>query len=361
MRADRALLWARCSGPGALPLEVERAGATAGDQLDAAPAVEVGAHDDFVGKRLVTGLAPGTAYVARARCTAHEDGGASGADAVANFCTAPLPDDPTPVPFAWSADLGGQNVCHDRGDGYPIFDHVRAVAPDFFVALRHDLRRQPVPRRRPLRQRAGARSCAAPGPRVVPGPLSAYERAAPPFRRLLATVPWPMRDDHEVRNDFRPLDDVTRTPPLASAVHLLPVVREAFVEWNPLPHPDAGDGCFYRSARWRKHLELFFLDARSHRDADSAANSDAAPERLLGEAACVAARRRPRVGRDVAGVREQRRWPPEDPTLETRSRATTGRWASSASWFSRCAGCAPPGCEAGLHHHRHALQQRSRG
>jgi alkaline phosphatase D len=48
------------------------------------------------------------------------------------FATAPTPDTPAPVRFAWGGDVGGQNVCRDRTLGYPIFDAL-AANTDFFV------------------------------------------------------------------------------------------------------------------------------------------------------------------------------------------------------------------------------------
>ena len=65
-------------------------------------------------------------------------------------------------------------------------------------------------------------------------------------------------------NDFGPLTDAPTTPPYSGA-HLLPLGLEAFLDYTPIETAPT----LYRSLRWGRHLELFVLDTRRYRDANS--------------------------------------------------------------------------------------------
>jgi alkaline phosphatase D len=106
-----------------------------------------------------------------------------------------------------------------------------------------------------------------------------YNRADPGLQGLLASASYVgVWDDHEVVNDFGPLTDAPTSPPYTGA-HLLPLGRQAFVDYTPLV---TGGARLYRSLRWGKHLELFVLDTRSFRDANSALDDPASPKTMLG-------------------------------------------------------------------------------
>jgi alkaline phosphatase D len=292
VRPDGAVLWARCSEPAVLELVVDRVGATTAASTRARWTAPVRAEEDFVGKREVGGLLPATDYVARARCleadgdaAPRREGSAGDAEgATARFRTAPPANDPAPVRFVWSGDLGGQNVCRDREQGYPIFDRVREREPDFFVGLGDMIYADDACL---AVGRYGNAQVHGPEPRgdlATYRAIWAYNRADPAFARLLATTPYEATwDDHEVVNDFGPRHDAAIKPPLPAGVHLMPLGRRAFLDWSPLLE-QALDGRLYRSLRWGRHLELFFLDTRSHRDANASEDRRAAPKTILGRA-----------------------------------------------------------------------------
>jgi hypothetical protein len=84
-------------------------------------------------------------------------------------------------------------------------------------------------------------------------------------------------DDHETQNDAGPhnqtLPDAPSEPRLAPA-------RAAYVDYQPIVDAER----LYRSARWGRHLEVFFLDTRSYRDANADPDTGAYPKTMLGEA-----------------------------------------------------------------------------
>jgi alkaline phosphatase D len=87
------------------------------------------------------------------------------------------------------------------------------------------------------------------------------------MRRFNAEIPqFVLWDDHEVRNNWYPSP---RTRPLAT------YARRAFLEYNPIR--DIGTGSpIYRSCSHGPQLDVFALDLRSHRGANSE-NRQAAP------------------------------------------------------------------------------------
>ena len=181
--------------------------------------------------------------------------------------------------LAFGGDVAGQNVCRDAGEGFPIMNTIRAWEPDVFVGLGDMI--------------YADNACEAVGRygnAQVPGGFGPaadlpsfwehwrYNRADPALQQLLASSAYVgVWDDHEVVNDFGPLTDAPTTPPYTGA-HLLPLGRQAFVDYTPV----TSEGRLYRSLRWGRHLELFVLDTRSYRDANSATDDGPAPKTMLG-------------------------------------------------------------------------------
>lgn len=182
-----------------------------------------------------------------------------------------LPDSSEPpVRFAFAGDLAGQNVCRDATRGFPIFSHVRESKPDFFVALGDMI--------------YADHECTDVGrygnqqlPRAIAQAESgaefqahwAYVREDPEFAALLREVPvYAVWDDHEVRNDFGPASENE---------DIIATSRSVFAELHGID-----PARLYRKRRFGKHLEMFFLDTRSYRDANAAADSASAPKTMLG-------------------------------------------------------------------------------
>lgn len=234
------------------------------------------AAHDMVAKVAFDGLEPERRYSYRAWCVENE-----ALKWIGTFSTAPAPHVPAPVRFTWGGDLGGQNVCRDAARGYSIFDTIAAGKPDFFVALGDliyaDDACKPVGR---------YRNSQIPGPpapaltREMFADIWKYNRADPTFQRFLAATPmFPVWDDHEIKNDAGPHDDTLAAAP---QTHLLQPALQAYIDYQPLVPPQ-GSTRLYRSVRWGKHLELFFLDLRQYRDSNRAPDPPARPKTMLGE------------------------------------------------------------------------------
>jgi alkaline phosphatase D len=263
-----ALLWARGDGRGLLRVSLS------GGPHKHVPPVLVKPRDDFTGQARLRGLAPSTTYDYEAR---FDDGPAT----EGSFETPPAANDRAAVRVAFGGDVGGQNVCRDATDGYPIFDTIRAWQPDLFVGLGDMI--------------YGDNPCTATGmygnAQVVSGFGPAtnlaefrgqwrYNRADLASQRLLGSTGYVgLWDDHEVINDFGPLTDIGPSPPYPAGVHMLPIGRQAFLDYTPVVSAPR----LYRSFRWGRNMEIFVLDTRSFRDANNAVDDPQHPKTMLGE------------------------------------------------------------------------------
>jgi len=279
LTATQVVFWARASGASVMHVTVS------GPERTVHLTTPVEAEHDYAGVIPVDRLTPGTTYRwevwfaadaddARPR-TRHQRG---------TVHTPPPAGQPWPVTFAFSGDLGGQNVCRDARAGYPIFAQLASLSLDFFVALGDMIYADG------LCEETGHY-----GNRQVPGNFDRsstldgfwahwkYNRDDPGYRELLGDVPvYPVWDDHEVLNDFGPHGDVPTAPPYPPGEHLMPLGLRAFLDYNPVD-PRAGTR-LYRRVRHGKHLELFLLDNRQYRDANTAADDGPVAKTMLGAA-----------------------------------------------------------------------------
>ncbi len=270
--AHSAVLWARGDREGTLSVHLS------GGRHDRVERLQIRAGDDYTGQLLLEGLRPDVAYRYRVGHT-H-----SGAVARGTFRTAPADAAAAPVRLAFGGDVAGQNVCRDAREGFPIMETIRAFRPDVFVGLGDmiyaDNACDPVGRYGNAQVPGGF------GPATDLAGFWAhwrYSRADASSQRLLASTSYVgVWDDHEVVNDFGPLSDTRSTPPYTPGVRLLPIGLEAFLDYTPIAVARNTPKRLYRSLRWGKHLELFVLDTRQYRDANSALDSADRAKTMLG-------------------------------------------------------------------------------
>lgn len=269
--ARSAVLWARANRASTLRVTVQ-----GGPHRQPGP-LQVDASDDFTGQVALEGLRPGRTYRYRVRFD-------RGPVVAGSFRTAPTASERVAVRLAFGGDVAGQNVCRDAVEGFPIADTIRRFAPDVFVGLGDmiyaDNACEAVGRYGNAQLPGGF------GPATdLPGFWAhwRYNRADPALQRLLGSAAYVgVWDDHEVVNDFGPLHDTRATPPYTPGVHLLPIGLDAFLDYTPIAAPEATPERLFRSLRWGKHLELFVLDTRQYRDANSAEDSPLQPKTMLG-------------------------------------------------------------------------------
>jgi alkaline phosphatase D len=281
----QAWLWARSNRDGHLNVSV-KLGTTS---LPKPTPVLLKKENDFSGAVLVKNLSPATHYSYRIWVSRepYQEPDDKHPALEGSFQTAPENDQAQALRFAWGGDVGGQNVCRDAKRGYPIFKEISKAKPDFFLGLGDLIYADDV--------------CKAMGTyrnKQVPGKFSKsynletyyahwrYNREEENTRKLYAnTATFSVWDDHEVRNDFGPNADKAAVPPAPPNLHLLPLGLHAFLAYNPLGTPDPSDPKrLYRKFQWGKHLELFALDTRQYRDANTQKDEDKAPKTMLGAA-----------------------------------------------------------------------------
>jgi alkaline phosphatase D len=275
---ESALLWLRTDGP--MKVQVEWAPvavwdslskmATAVTSMARTPLLTTGSETDFTLTIPIEGLTPSTRYryYVSVDTMGHEGTETKARTAAqGEFTTLPDAKSRTPVTFAWSGDLGGQQHCRRGTAGYPIFDVMRAQQLDFFLILGDSIYADDV----------------CPSPPNEPGAdfrattLAEYrarhrdQRDAEALRRFLETTPvYAMWDDHEVRNDFAgPFDSQ------------MPVGRQALREYWPIRVASDDPHRLYRTVRAGADLELFILDTRQYRSRND--DQDGPAKTMLGE------------------------------------------------------------------------------
>jgi alkaline phosphatase D len=99
-----------------------------------------------------------------------------------------------------------------------------------------------------------------------------HQREDGPLQALLrGTSVYTIWDDHEVRNDFA-----------GTAEPLMPLGRQALLEYWPIAPPPEEPGRLYRRFRWGRLLEIFILDTRQYRSPN--AETDGPGKTMLGAA-----------------------------------------------------------------------------
>lgn len=245
-----ATLWLRAQG--AAPLTVQYG--PAGDPgARTTTTVRPSPARDFTARVPMAGLRPGTRHEYEVR---HD------ADLVTgSFTTAPARDADAPVRLLWSGDLGGRGYCRDVEDGYRIFRAMTQRRPELFLFVGDTV--------------YADQSCGGDFAATMLGEYHAkqrYNRADAAVQQFFRTTAvFAIWDDHEVRNDFSGPDEP-----------LMPIGRQAFLDYWPIAPPAQEPGRLYRSVRWGRGVEVFILDTRQYRSAD--AMRDGPRKTMLGEA-----------------------------------------------------------------------------
>jgi alkaline phosphatase D len=291
-----AVIWARGAAPGTMHVEYA-VGATM-QRIVATRSAPVTDANDLTATVRLDGLTPDAQYSYRVWFETGDKGNDPLARQVGTFRTAPRPDAPAPLSLIFSADLGGAGYCRRADGGYPIFETMRRLQPDLFLAMGDMI--------------YADQTCPAAGPggRVnVPGEFTSiddptvdwanraqvldvyrrhwrYNRADPAFQRLLAStaleVQW---DDHEIIDDAGA--DWTSWAPQASRAGypgLVAAARQTLFEYSPIDRNPDDPNCLYRVIHWGADADLFLLDDRSYRSRDDQDDTSADNKTMLGHA-----------------------------------------------------------------------------
>ncbi|MGZ8707533.1 MAG: alkaline phosphatase D family protein [Gaiellaceae bacterium] len=251
-----AILWARSNEPGPVRLRVLRH-PQGGMPVAQVTLAAMAAHD-LVVQRRIAGLLPNTRYSYRFDVASPSR--KPRIAAAGYFRTAPRPSDPQVIRFAISGDADGTldpKTGRPAYNAFEVYGRMAAERNHFNINLGDTIYSDSevggVPPALTIRQKwAKYRQ------NLSYGHLRNLRRSAGLYSH------W---DDHEFINDF------------SLPEHRKPILRAgaiAFRDYAPVTH---GRNGLYRSFRWGKHLELFFLDERSFRSAKvrTICGSDLAP------------------------------------------------------------------------------------
>ena len=242
-----ATLWTRAPRAGTVRVEVARRGA--GFREVARTTARV-THDLTVSVT-VKGLRPATRYAYRFRSGSRRS-------ATGHFRTAPSPRADATVRFAWSGDADAQPQTPGGPpfwNRFEVYDRMAAERNAFNVNLGDTIYSDTEVGA----TNANGQFVTGPPALTVADKWAKYRQnlARPPLRRLRASAAlYSHWDDHEFINDFTQAEN---------GAGLYRAGVAAFRDYAPVrwTHRDG----LYRSFRWGRNLEVFFLDERSFRSA----------------------------------------------------------------------------------------------
>ncbi|GAB7029466.1 alkaline phosphatase D family protein [Streptomyces sp. NPDC021749] len=252
----------------------------------------LGAGTDFTGVTPLHGLPAGEQVHYRVLLADPDDPRRTGEPVTGTFRTAPE-GRRAGVRFLWSGDLAGQGwgINPDRG-GYRIYEDMRRRNPDFFLCSGDNIYADnPITERVTLPDGRIWRNVTTEEKAKVAETLAEFRGAFrynlldDNLRRFNAQVPtitqW---DDHEVHNNWYPgqlLDDDRYTEKRTDVLSARSL--RAFAEYFPIRtlRPD-GTGRVYRVVHHGPLLDVFVLDMRRYRNANSPDRQTDDPQGILG-------------------------------------------------------------------------------
>ena len=270
-----AVVWSRADRPSRMIVEY----ATTGSFRDSRKVVGPAAlpEDDYTAKVVLHGLPTGQQVVYRVSFQDLAYPKARSIPAEGRFRTTPAGR--SDVRFCWGADTAGQGFGIDvaRG-GMRIFESIRKARPDFFLNSGDNIYADnPIPAEIRLDDGSTWKNLVTEETSKVAETLAEfrgryrYNLLDENVRRFNAEVPilaqW---DDHEVLNNWYPGETLEDPRYTVKSVDLLAArARRAFFESMPI-RPQGDDlERVYRSVRYGPSLEVFLLDQRSYRGANS--------------------------------------------------------------------------------------------
>jgi phosphodiesterase/alkaline phosphatase D-like protein len=252
--ATSAILWGRANRPTAVVVELARDRRLRHGLKRYALAAR--RSNDNTVQRRVGGLRPGTRYWYRFRK-------GRGRSELGTFATAPRASQSATVEFGWTGDTDfnaapGQTTPFWNNGG--VFRQMRAERNDFNIHLGDTM----------------YSDSEIPG-RLEPIALTVRAKWAKyktnldnaPLRRLRRSAAFYSHwDDHEFINDFSPAENTFTSDDVQTSINGRLLYRrgvKAFRDYAPVTYSRRNG--LYRTVRWGRNLELFFLDQRSFRSA----------------------------------------------------------------------------------------------
>ncbi|MFG2447814.1 alkaline phosphatase D family protein [Streptomyces sp. NPDC048512] len=291
--ADSGLVWVRSDRPARMIVETSATESFRSPRRWHGPLL--GPDTDFTGTTRLRGLPSGEQIHYRVLLADPDDPRRTGEPVAGTFRTTPR-GRRGGVRFLWSGDLAGQGwgINPDIG-GYRIYDAMARLDPDFFLCSGDNIYADgPLAATAALPDGSTWRNITTEEKSKVAESLAEfrgnfrYNLLDDNLRRFNAQVPSIVQwDDHEVRNNWYPGEVIasTDTRYTEKSVDVLAGrARRAFSEYFPvstLP-PGRRDGRVYRVMRHGPLLDVFVLDMRTYRNANSPDDQTTDPQGILG-------------------------------------------------------------------------------
>ncbi|MFG2948196.1 alkaline phosphatase D family protein [Streptomyces adustus] len=291
--SDSGLVWVRSDRPARMTVQTSATESFRNPRTWHGPLL--GPDTDFTGTTRLHGLPAGEQIHYRVLLADPDDPRRTGEPVTGTFRTVPT-GRRHGVRFLWSGDLAGQGwgINPDLG-GYRIYDAMAALDPDFFVCSGDNIYADgPIAATQALPDGSTWRNVTTEEKAKVAETLAEfrgnfrYNLLDENLRRFNAQVPSIIQwDDHEVRNNWYPgeviADSDTRYT-VKSVDALAARARRAFSEYFPIStlRPGAAQGRVHRVMRHGPLLDVFVLDMRTYRNANSPDDQTVDPQGILG-------------------------------------------------------------------------------
>ena len=240
------------------------------------------ASADFTGKTMITGLPAGSDVYYRITPLGDGDHDRAGQQLTGHFRT--VARDRRDISFVWSGDLGGQGwgIDVDRG-GYKIFEAMRKLSPDFYLCNGDNIYADdPIEATQVMHNGETWNNLVTEEKSKVAETLDEYrgnykynlmdENLKRFYAEVAQIQQW---DDHETHNNWYPgeiLDDPLYTEKRTDVLKWRSVqAYHEYVPINPVYDPSRHnkEGRIYRTLHEGPLLDVFVLDMRWYRDANS--------------------------------------------------------------------------------------------
>lgn len=293
MTSDSGLVWVRSDRPARMIVETSATESFRNPRRWHGPLL--GADTDFTGTTRLRGLPSGEQIHYRVLLADPDDPRRTGEPVAGTFRTVSHKRRDG-VRFLWSGDLAGQGwgINPDFG-GYTIYQAMAKLDPDFFLCSGDNIYADgPIAATAALPDGSTWRNITTEEKSKVAETLAEfrgnfrYNLLDHNLRAFNAQVPSVIQwDDHEVRNNWYPgqtiLDSDARYTEKSVDV-LAGRARRALGEYFPIStlRPGARDGRVYRVLRQGPLLDVFVLDMRTYRNANSPDDQTVDPQGILG-------------------------------------------------------------------------------
>jgi alkaline phosphatase D len=290
---DSGLVWVRSDRPARMIVETSATESFRDPRRWHGPLL--GADTDFTGTTRLRGLPSGEQIHYRVLLADPDDPRRTGEPVTGTFRTVPVRRRHG-VRFVWSGDLAGQGwgINPDVG-GYTIYNAMAKLDPDFFLCSGDNIYADgPISSTVTLPGGSTWRNITTEEKSKVAETLAEfrgnfrYNLLDENLKRFNAQVPSIVQwDDHEVRNNWYPGEVIaaTDTRYTEKSIDVLAArARRAFSEYFPVSTLRPGDreGRVQRVLRQGPLLDVFVLDMRTYRNANSPGDQTVDPQGILG-------------------------------------------------------------------------------